>query len=131
MFILSRFQNRRQKTHVIRRNDDRNVIGAKYGRSRSIYQGLSASEIRLILPAATTLVIKIVALLRGPPAECHEQTLTTSDFADISLQSCMMGEPQLADRMKEHPAESLAGWRCEIGKREGREPTRLPANSPV
>jgi hypothetical protein len=67
------------------------------------------------------LVIKIVAVLcsLSSPAECREQTVTTSDFADVSMQSCMMGAPQLADWMK-HPAERLAGWRCEFGKREGR-----------
>jgi hypothetical protein len=54
------------------------------------------------------------------PADCHEQTVTTSDFADVSMQSCMMGAPQLADWMKEHLAERLAGWRCEFGKRPSR-----------
>jgi hypothetical protein len=68
------------------------------------------------------LVIKIVAVLcsLSMPADCHEQTVTTSDFADVSMQSCMMGAPQLADWMKEHLAERLAGWRCEFGKRPSR-----------
>jgi len=67
-------------------------------------------------------VIKIVAVLcsLSTPADCHEQTVTTSDFADVSIQSCMMGAPQLAAWMKEHPAERLAGWRCEFGKRASR-----------
>jgi hypothetical protein len=67
-------------------------------------------------------VIKIVAVLcsLASPGDCHEQTVTTSDFAELSVQSCMMGAPQLADWMKEHPAEGLAGWRSEIGKRESR-----------
>jgi hypothetical protein len=67
-------------------------------------------------------VIKIVAVLcsLASPGDCHEQTVTTSDFAELSMQSCMMGAPQLAAWMKEHPAERLAGWRCEIGKRESR-----------
>jgi hypothetical protein len=67
-------------------------------------------------------VIKIIAVLcsLSSPTNCYEQTVTTSDFADVSVQSCMMGPPQLADWMKEHPAECLAGWRCAIGKREGR-----------
>jgi hypothetical protein len=46
---------------------------------------------------------------------CHEQIVTTSDFADISIQSCLMGVPQLADWMQQHPAERLAAWRCVIG----------------
>jgi len=54
------------------------------------------------------------------PANCHEQTVTTSDFADVSMQSCLMGAPQLAERMKQHPAERLAAWRCVIGKQDGR-----------
>jgi hypothetical protein len=68
------------------------------------------------------LVIKIVAVLcsLSTPADCHEQTVTTSDFADVSMQSCMMGAPPLADWMKQHPAECLAGWRCEFGKRQNR-----------
>jgi hypothetical protein len=36
------------------------------------------------------------------------------------MQSCLMGAPQLAEWMKEHPDERLAAWRCEIGKRERR-----------
>jgi hypothetical protein len=54
------------------------------------------------------------------PANCHEQTVTTSDFADVSMQSCLMGAPQLAEWMKQHPAERLAAWRCVIGKQGGR-----------
>jgi hypothetical protein len=67
-------------------------------------------------------MIKVVAVLcsLSSPGNCHEQTVTTSDFAEISIQSCLMGAPQLADWMKQHPAERLAGWRCEIGKRDRR-----------
>ena len=65
---------------------------------------------------------KIIAVLcnLSSPATCHEQTVTTSDFADVSMQSCLMGAPQLADLMKLHPAERLAGWRCVFGKQDGR-----------
>jgi hypothetical protein len=35
------------------------------------------------------------------------------------MQSCLMGAPQLAEWMKERPAERLAAWRCVIGKRDG------------
>jgi len=31
-----------------------------------------------------------------------------------------MGAPQLAEWMKQHPAERLASWRCTIGERDGR-----------
>jgi hypothetical protein len=30
-----------------------------------------------------------------------------------------MGAPQLAEWMKQHPAERLAAWRCVIGKQGG------------
>jgi hypothetical protein len=53
------------------------------------------------------------------PANRHEETVTTSDFADVSMQSCMMAVPQLAEWMKQHPAERLARWRRMIGKRDG------------
>ena len=68
-------------------------------------------------------MIAIIAVLcsLSSPANCHEQTVTTSDVADVSMQSCLMGAPQLADWMKQHPAERLATWRCIIGKRDGKE----------
>ena len=67
-------------------------------------------------------MIKIIAVLcsLSSPENCYEQTVTTSDFADFSMQSCLMGAPQLAEWMKQHPAERLAAWRCEIGKQVGR-----------
>jgi hypothetical protein len=67
-------------------------------------------------------VIKVIAELcsLSSLSNCHEQTVTTSNFANVSVQSCLMGAPQLADWMKQHPAERLAAWRCEIGKRDGR-----------
>lgn len=65
-------------------------------------------------------MIQIIAVLcsLSSPADCHEQTVTTSDFADVSMQSCLMGAPQLADWMKNHPGQRLAGWKCRIGKPE-------------
>ena len=68
-------------------------------------------------------MIKIIAVLCGlsSPANCHEQIVTTSDFADISMQSCLMVAPQLADSMKQHPAERLAAWRCVIGSQRAGE----------
>jgi hypothetical protein len=67
-------------------------------------------------------MIAIIAVLcsLSAPANCHEQTVTTSDFADVSVQSCLMGAPELADWMKQHPVERLAAWRCVIGKRGSR-----------
>ena len=67
-------------------------------------------------------MIMIIAVLcsLSSPANCYEQTVTTSDLADISVQSCLMGAPQLADWMKQHPAERLAAWRCVIGRQGSR-----------
>lgn len=67
-------------------------------------------------------MITIIAVLcsLAAPATCHEQTVTTSNFASVSVQSCLMGAPQIADWMKQHPAERLAAWRCVIGPQEGR-----------
>ena len=67
-------------------------------------------------------MIKIVAMLcsLSSPANCYDRTVTSSDFAEVSVQSCLMGAPQLAEWLKQHPAERLAGWRCEIGQRQRR-----------
>ena len=67
-------------------------------------------------------MIKIIAVLCSvsSPESCREMIVTTSEFADITMQSCMVGAPQLAEWMKQHPAERLAKWRCVIGKQEGR-----------
>ncbi len=56
-----------------------------------------------------------------PPSDpVREQTVTTSDFGDVSMQSCLRGAPQLADWMNQHPTERLAAWRCVFGKKDGR-----------
>ena len=41
-------------------------------------------------------MIKIIAVLcsLASPGNCHEQAVTTSDFADVSIQSCLMGAPR-------------------------------------
>ena len=67
-------------------------------------------------------MIKVIAVLCSvtTPADCNEVTVTSSDFAEISMQSCLMGTPQLAEWMNQHPAERLAAWRCVIGKSSGR-----------
>ena len=67
-------------------------------------------------------MISIIAVLcsLSSPTDCHEQIVTTSDFADVTMQSCLMGAPQLAERMAQHPAERLAAWRCTTGKQGAR-----------
>ena len=63
-------------------------------------------------------MIAIIAVLcsLSSPANCHEQTVTTSDFADVSMQSCLMGAPQLADWMSQHPTEHAAPCRKALGR---------------
>ncbi len=67
-------------------------------------------------------MLKVLAIIckLSAPADCHEVTVTTSDFAQISLQACLMGAPQLADWMKDRPGYRLAGWRCVIGDRSAK-----------
>lgn len=67
-------------------------------------------------------MITIIAVLcsLSAPSACREQVVTTSDFADVSMQSCLMGAPQLAEWMKQHPGDRLAGWKCVLGKRDQR-----------
>ena len=66
------------------------------------------------------MVIKVIAVLcsLASPTNCHEQIVTTSDFAEVSMQSCLMGAPQLAEWMKQHRADRLAAWRCVVGKQD-------------
>jgi hypothetical protein len=54
-------------------------------------------------------VIEIIAVLcsLASPANCREQIVTTSDFAEVSMQSCLMGAPQLAEWMKGVSAEGI------------------------
>jgi hypothetical protein len=84
-------------------------------------------------------VIKIIAVLcsLSSPVNCREQIVTTSDFADVSMQSCLMGAPQLAEWMKQHPAERLAalrdrqtGWQGGLGWNAARlkQDRRFPLN---
>jgi hypothetical protein len=63
-------------------------------------------------------MIEIVAVLcsLSSPTNCYEQVVTTSDFAEVTMRSCLMGAPQLAHWMRQHPAERLSAWRCVIGK---------------
>ena len=67
-------------------------------------------------------MIAIIAVLcsLSSPANRHEQTVTTSDFADVSMQSCLISAPQLADWMSQHPPERLAAWCCVFGKKNNR-----------
>ena len=63
-------------------------------------------------------MIKIIATLcsLAQPTNCHEQVITTSDYADLNMSGCMVGMPAIAKWMNQHPAERLAGWKCQIGE---------------
>ncbi|UGY15145.1 hypothetical protein HAP48_0042575 [Bradyrhizobium septentrionale] len=65
-------------------------------------------------------MIKIIATLcsLAAPADCHEVTVTNSDFQPMTMTQCMVGLPAIAEWMKQHPAERLAGWKCQLGTRE-------------
>jgi hypothetical protein len=56
-------------------------------------------------------MIKIIAVLcsLSSPANCHEQIVTTSDFAEVSMQSCLMGAPQLAEWNAAAPGRTPGG----------------------
>jgi hypothetical protein len=61
-------------------------------------------------------MIQIIAVLCSlSSADCKEKTVTTSELADVTMTSCLMGMPQLAEWMKQFPNQRLAKWRCVIG----------------
>ena len=62
-------------------------------------------------------MIKILAVIckLTAPADCQELTVTSSDFADLTMTGCLVGAPQLARWMEGHPGYRLASWRCSIG----------------
>lgn len=61
-------------------------------------------------------MIKIIATLCSlVTGQCHDETITTSDFADLTMTGCLVGMPEIANWMKQHPGQRLAGWRCTIG----------------
>lgn len=68
-------------------------------------------------------MIKILATLcsLAAPADCHEVIVTTSDYQDLTMTACMVGAPALAEWMKQHPAERLASWKCQIGSRDRKD----------
>ena len=44
------------------------------------------------------IAISAVPCSLSSPANCHEQSMARpQDYADVSMQSCLMGAPQLAD----------------------------------
>lgn len=67
-------------------------------------------------------MLKIIATLCriADPTNCHDVTLTTSDIQDLTMTTCLVGQPALADWMQQHPNEWLAGWKCQVGAREQR-----------
>jgi hypothetical protein len=62
-------------------------------------------------------MIQIIAVLcsLSAPTDCREQMVTSSDFADLSVTSCLMGAPQLAEWSRSYPNYRLKGWKCVIG----------------
>jgi len=62
-------------------------------------------------------VIKIIAVLCGLSSPARPDR-ATSDFADVSMQFCLMGASQLAGSSIR--PNVFAAWRCVIGKQGGR-----------
>ena len=66
-------------------------------------------------------MIKILAVICSTVTadDCREVTVTSSDFADLTIAGCLVGEPAVAKWMLEnHPGYRLAKWVCQIGRRE-------------
>lgn len=56
------------------------------------------------------------------PSLCVTEIVTDTSMDDtLSLQSCMMGQPQVVRWMQEHPVYSkgytLSRWKCTIGNK--------------
>jgi len=69
------------------------------------------------LRGARYRMIKIIAVLCSlSSGQCHDQTVTTNEWQQsLTMSACMVGMPALAEWMKQHPAERLASWKCQIG----------------
>lgn len=65
-------------------------------------------------------MIQVIAIICGlsNPSACMEKIVTTSDFGNVTMQSCQMGMPQLAEWMRGFPTYRLASWKCQIGERK-------------
>ncbi len=62
-------------------------------------------------------VIATLCLL-SDPTQCRTQEVTNDRLEDVSMQTCMLGQPALAEWLKSFPQYRLAGWRCQIGERK-------------
>ena len=76
--------------------------------ARAIYNSIFPSaDLNIEQQDKAPLSQKSVLQMPGAETEFrHDQVsaVTTSDFSDVSLQSCLMGASQLAKWMKQHPA---------------------------
>lgn len=60
-------------------------------------------------------VIAVICSL-AEPSVCQEHIVTGPQFQSVSMQECMLGQPQLAEWMKDHPGQYIASWRCSYGE---------------
>ena len=69
------------------------------------------------------LVIKILALIcsLSAPDQCIWKTVSSSDFADLTMSGCMVGMPQIAEWMRGFPDYRLKRWVCQLGNRPERK----------
>lgn len=64
------------------------------------------------------MLVTVVAVLcsLANPEVCYQQEVTSPGFAEMTMQACLMGVPQLAEWMSGRPAYRLAQWKCVLGK---------------
>jgi len=65
-------------------------------------------------------ILHIIATIcsLSDPSQCREQEVTNDQFADVSMQTCMLGSPALAEWMASHPGYRLMKWSCQLGERK-------------
>jgi hypothetical protein len=64
-------------------------------------------------------MIKIIATLcsLASPNNCHEVTITSSDWQEGLTMSSCHDVPKIVQWVQQnHPADRLAGWKCQIGE---------------
>jgi hypothetical protein len=68
---------------------------------------------------------KILALIcsLASPYACEWHTVTTPELGQVRMMGCQVGQPELAEFMRQFPGYRLAKWACQIGERPERSAT--------
>ena len=64
-----------------------------------------------------TLHILATLCLLSDPTQCRTQEVTNDRLEDVSMQTCALGQPQLAEFMRAWPQYRLKRWVCQMGER--------------